>query len=291
MRLKLVFCVLAFFGLMVEAQGQSATTQVSGLPFVTAPLSSPEQYARLVETGQPQNGIGLYLNPDTLLLGWKAAYPDLGVETRMSLAAHLRSLEVVPCPREVADLAWIRGRRVILTGWRRDLGGRLHPNEMCLWNKEKRRIEASLACGNIIINLRYDPQATWASGAGGGQQSEGRRSRVAATPPATTPQVVATQSVPLPEAARVDTVRLPGPVIPSPVTVVVHDTTLVRNEIRLSGNGTSQGISWRKTWPWAVLGGVVVAAFCENYSQKHLGNRPGSFGCFGNRTTVTNIVM
>lgn len=141
--------------------GQAGTSSpLSGLPFVSKPLTRPEDkevLARLVEVGAPINGIQLYAPRDSILVAWKTAFSDLGLETRASLANHIRSLEVISCPKVETNLAWVRVRDkgISLTGWRRTLGIGIHQGELCLWNKEKARIEASLGCGNIIPNLPW----------------------------------------------------------------------------------------------------------------------------------------
>lgn len=266
MRIKFWFLsLLVIFGLTAEAQDTSrvASRRTAGLPFVTAPMTSARQYALIVETGTAQGGVGLYVNVDTLLLAWKTVFPDLGLETRASLANHIRSLKVVPCPRVATNLAWVSGQSIRVNGWRRELGDRtLHPNEMCLLNEAKGRYEVSLACGNLIPNLPSGQMAI----------NLEPRDSIPAEPqalPAVTPG---------PRRVGVSRPPLDTVFVPREVPVFMETPRRSRNTYTTS--------FWRSNlWKWTIAAAVVGAGACYHFSQEW-NQKP--FVCFVD-TDVTNI--
>lgn len=295
MLLRMVFSLCLFcLGLSLEAQGADSTRRRStGLPFVTAPMTSGAQYAQIIETGQAVGGVRLYVSPDSVLLAWKASFPDLGIETRQSLAAHIRTLKVVDCPNVSTTLAWVRDGNIRLTGWRRTLGAAPHLGEKCLLNEEKGRYEASLACGNIIPRLPVASQSAAVATNRRDTTSSRRDTTVRPAQDSSGRAAGANAQAVTPTGASSATAQASaqatsaGPTIPPPAGVSTATTqqTVTRPAPNTGAPRVSRERSRASRW---ILGTALVvagASICEHNSQKW-GSRPGQFRCFVRETNI-----
>lgn len=138
--------------------------ELSGLPFYAPRVETLQHYASMVRSGKGLLGVSLYAQPMDAVVKWKMAFPDLGLENPNDLAAHIQSLSKITCPEVVTDVAYVgrRDREIHLFGWKRQLGGTLHPGELCGGNVAMRRIEFEFTSGNITPNLPWEPPAVQA---------------------------------------------------------------------------------------------------------------------------------
>jgi hypothetical protein len=240
--------------LEVSAESDSAVT-VHGRPFVKHPVKSGDELAKLLLAGQDGDMSVLNIGADRFVGAMNETFSYLHLENRIDLAAHLRSLKVVPCPTgSPMKLARMVGSKVDVDGWEREA----RKGELCGFNSTKNRYELSFYCGNITPNLF------------------GSTPKVATVnkPLVEVPRVVDTLRLPgqtdTLRLTQTDTVRVPMPVPPppAPASLVQQENHGQRNcWFRVFGCG---GLA-------VVVAGGVSYAIVE--AAKHSGSTSSSSTC------------